>query len=287
MQRENAPARTGPQRTGNPRGNPNLAPRRACPPGLTRGARARGAAVPAKRPPWRTDGAPRVKPGARLRTAAPAPGRAPRPAAPKSAPPARRMAATVPRARPPCAAPMRSLPRPAPCWHASAGADFPPDRTRCAGLPSQTQMRPGDGQHRGRQDPIQRETAHGRVCAVAGRRQAGREPPGKGLGPLAIDSRRCRRESWPRSQPAQAIAVAQGSEQSERDRNVKKQGLFWYSPARTLRNRLKIYLVRPTKKNAPGKTRGQVYREASRLGDAGTKGPLPATRTGTLAAEPP
>jgi aromatic-L-amino-acid/L-tryptophan decarboxylase len=33
--------------------------------------------------------------------------------------------------------------------------------------------------------------------------------------------------------------------------------------------------------------RGQVYREASRLGDAGTSGPLPATGAGTLAAEPP
>jgi hypothetical protein len=33
--------------------------------------------------------------------------------------------------------------------------------------------------------------------------------------------------------------------------------------------------------------RGQVYREASRLGDAGTKGPLPATGAGTLVAEPP
>ncbi len=33
--------------------------------------------------------------------------------------------------------------------------------------------------------------------------------------------------------------------------------------------------------------RGQVYREASRLGDAGTKGPLPATGAGTLAEEPP
>ncbi len=33
--------------------------------------------------------------------------------------------------------------------------------------------------------------------------------------------------------------------------------------------------------------RGQVYREASRLGDAGTSGPLPATGAGTLAEEPP
>jgi aromatic-L-amino-acid decarboxylase len=33
--------------------------------------------------------------------------------------------------------------------------------------------------------------------------------------------------------------------------------------------------------------RGQVYREVSRLGDAGTKGPLPATGAGTLTAKPP
>jgi glutamate/tyrosine decarboxylase-like PLP-dependent enzyme len=33
--------------------------------------------------------------------------------------------------------------------------------------------------------------------------------------------------------------------------------------------------------------RGQVYREASRLGDAGASGPLPATGAGTLAAVPP
>jgi glutamate/tyrosine decarboxylase-like PLP-dependent enzyme len=33
--------------------------------------------------------------------------------------------------------------------------------------------------------------------------------------------------------------------------------------------------------------RGQVYREASRLGDAGTRGPFPATSAGTLAAVPP
>ena len=33
--------------------------------------------------------------------------------------------------------------------------------------------------------------------------------------------------------------------------------------------------------------RGQVYREASRLGDAGTKGPFPATGAGTLAAARP
>ena len=32
------------------------------------------------------------------------------------------------------------------------------------------------------------------------------------------------------------------------------------------------------KKNAPGMTRGQVYREASRLGDAGVIDPLPTTR---------
>ncbi len=33
--------------------------------------------------------------------------------------------------------------------------------------------------------------------------------------------------------------------------------------------------------------RGQVYREASRLGDAGARGPFPATSAGTLAAMPP
>jgi glutamate/tyrosine decarboxylase-like PLP-dependent enzyme len=33
--------------------------------------------------------------------------------------------------------------------------------------------------------------------------------------------------------------------------------------------------------------RGQVYREASRLGDAGTRGPFPATGAGTLTAVPP
>jgi glutamate/tyrosine decarboxylase-like PLP-dependent enzyme len=33
--------------------------------------------------------------------------------------------------------------------------------------------------------------------------------------------------------------------------------------------------------------RGQVYREASRLGDAGARGPFPATSAGTLAAVPP
>ena len=41
------------------------------------------------------------------------------------------------------------------------------------------------------------------------------------------------------------------------------------------------------KENAPGMTRGQVYREASRLGDAGAKDPLPAARAGTLAGGPP
>ena len=45
--------------------------------------------------------------------------------------------------------------------------------------------------------------------------------------------------------------------------------------------------VRAEKKVPPVIHRGQVYREASRLGDAGTKGPLPATGAGTLAAEPP
>ncbi|HEX3573529.1 MAG TPA: pyridoxal-dependent decarboxylase [Rhodopila sp.] len=41
------------------------------------------------------------------------------------------------------------------------------------------------------------------------------------------------------------------------------------------------------KKVPPVMHRGQVYREASRLGDAGTSGPLPATCAGTLAAVPP
>lgn len=41
------------------------------------------------------------------------------------------------------------------------------------------------------------------------------------------------------------------------------------------------------KERPPVVHRGQVYREASRLGDAGTKGPLPATSAGTLAAGPP
>ena len=41
-----------------------------------------------------------------------------------------------------------------------------------------------------------------------------------------------------------------------------------------------------TKKVPPVIHRGQVYREASRLGDAGTKGPFPATGAGTLAAVP-
>jgi aromatic-L-amino-acid decarboxylase len=41
------------------------------------------------------------------------------------------------------------------------------------------------------------------------------------------------------------------------------------------------------KKVPPVIHRGQVYREASRLGDAGARGPLPATGAGTLAAVPP
>jgi aromatic-L-amino-acid/L-tryptophan decarboxylase len=40
-------------------------------------------------------------------------------------------------------------------------------------------------------------------------------------------------------------------------------------------------------KKPPAVHRGQVYREASRLGDAGTNGPFPATGAGTLAAGPP
>ena len=44
---------------------------------------------------------------------------------------------------------------------------------------------------------------------------------------------------------------------------------------------------RAEKKVPPVIHRGQVYREASRLGDAGTRGPLPATGAGTLAAVPP
>jgi glutamate/tyrosine decarboxylase-like PLP-dependent enzyme len=43
----------------------------------------------------------------------------------------------------------------------------------------------------------------------------------------------------------------------------------------------------PKKKEPPVIHRGQVYREASRLGDAGTKGPFPATGAGTLTAVPP
>ena len=43
----------------------------------------------------------------------------------------------------------------------------------------------------------------------------------------------------------------------------------------------------PKKKKPPVIHRGQVYREASRLGDAGTKGPFPATGAGTLTAVPP
>jgi glutamate/tyrosine decarboxylase-like PLP-dependent enzyme len=42
--------------------------------------------------------------------------------------------------------------------------------------------------------------------------------------------------------------------------------------------------ARCDKKEPPVMHRGQVYREASRLGDAGTRGPLPATGAGTLAA---
>jgi aromatic-L-amino-acid decarboxylase len=41
------------------------------------------------------------------------------------------------------------------------------------------------------------------------------------------------------------------------------------------------------KKKPPVIHRGQVYREASRLGDAGARGPFPATGAGTLAAVPP
>ena len=40
-------------------------------------------------------------------------------------------------------------------------------------------------------------------------------------------------------------------------------------------------------KKPPVIHRGQVYREASRLGDAGTRGPFPAPGAGTLAAVPP
>jgi glutamate/tyrosine decarboxylase-like PLP-dependent enzyme len=45
--------------------------------------------------------------------------------------------------------------------------------------------------------------------------------------------------------------------------------------------------VAAEKERPPVVHRGQVYREASRLGDAGTSGPLPATGAGTLAATPP
>ena len=41
------------------------------------------------------------------------------------------------------------------------------------------------------------------------------------------------------------------------------------------------------KKKPPVLDRGQVNREASRLGDAGAKDPFPATRAGMLMAEPP
>lgn len=41
------------------------------------------------------------------------------------------------------------------------------------------------------------------------------------------------------------------------------------------------------KEKPPVIHRGQVYREASRLGDAGARGPLPATCAGTLTAVPP
>jgi glutamate/tyrosine decarboxylase-like PLP-dependent enzyme len=44
---------------------------------------------------------------------------------------------------------------------------------------------------------------------------------------------------------------------------------------------------RPEKEKPPVIHRGQVYREASRLGDAGAEGPFPATGAGTLAAVPP
>src|ERR1035437_5956588 len=49
---------------------------------------------------------------------------------------------------------------------------------------------------------------------------------------------------------------------------------------------------KPTSKTTPRKIppahgRGQVYREASRLGDAGTRGPFPTARAGTLAEHPP
>ena len=43
-------------------------------------------------------------------------------------------------------------------------------------------------------------------------------------------------------------------------------------------------MVVPHKKKPPAQGRGQVYREASRLGDVGIKDPFPAASAGTLAA---
>ena len=45
--------------------------------------------------------------------------------------------------------------------------------------------------------------------------------------------------------------------------------------------------VAAEKERAPGFHRGQVYREASRLGDVGVRDPLPTTGVGTLVARPP
>ena len=51
--------------------------------------------------------------------------------------------------------------------------------------------------------------------------------------------------------------------------------------------RVRTAAMAPDKKEPPVMHRGQVYREASRLGDAGTRGPFPTTCAGTLAAVPP
>ena len=49
----------------------------------------------------------------------------------------------------------------------------------------------------------------------------------------------------------------------------------------------RMALLKGTEKKPPAIHRGQVYREASRLGDAGAKDPFPASSAGTLAALPP
>jgi glutamate/tyrosine decarboxylase-like PLP-dependent enzyme len=51
--------------------------------------------------------------------------------------------------------------------------------------------------------------------------------------------------------------------------------------------RARATMMGAEKKVPPVIHRGQVYREASRLGDAGARGPFPATGAGTLTAVPP